>query len=221
MTFIHDLIKIRFVEEGYLQNYPPHLISDEEMCDAFIRYPEDPTKTSDELWAIFMADTTPMWFKDNYPLLAPELSEIYRDLVNNIMYHINQFKASLSDVRILPDWIYSYMLNSVISVNSDIIDIHDLLVMLGVDNIDDIFTPAAQIECYLVSREWLARIPNIAIKHRSPTIFGEPHVLKSLRLSELNMLGDYWGEQVAKDRDAARKQLMEELHEQLDNNEEG
>ena len=211
MTFIHDLIKIRYTEEGYLPSYPPHLIADDEMCDAFIRYPQDDTKTEDELWEEFLADTTPSWFKDNYPLVNPALGEIYRNLVNNIMYHINQFKASLNDVRILPDWIYSYMINSVISVNSPIPDIHDLLVMLGVDNIDDIFTAEAQLECYIVSKEWLAKIPGVAMQHRSPTIFGEPHVIKSLRLSEMNMLDDYWSEQNREDRQAKRLAILEEL----------
>lgn len=36
MSLVHDLIKIKYVREGYLPNYPYHLISDSEMCDAFI-----------------------------------------------------------------------------------------------------------------------------------------------------------------------------------------
>ena len=210
-TFIHDLIKIKYVEQGYLQNYPPHLIADEEMCDAFLKYPVDDTKTEDELWGMFLDDTTPMWFKDNYPLLNPLLEPIYRELVQNIVYHISEFKASLDDVRILPDWVYSYMMNTVISTNSDIRDIHDLLVMLGVDNIDDIFTPEAQVECYLISKDWLAKTPGVTLGHRSPTIFGEPHVIKSLRLSSLNMLGNYYAEQQRIEREKQRKELLEYL----------
>ena len=33
---VHDLIKIKLVRAGYLPNYPYHLISDKEMCEAFI-----------------------------------------------------------------------------------------------------------------------------------------------------------------------------------------
>ena len=34
--FIHDLIKIKYIREGYLPNYPYHMISDEEVFNAFI-----------------------------------------------------------------------------------------------------------------------------------------------------------------------------------------
>lgn len=40
-NIIHDLIKIRYVNEGYLPNWPYHMIADDEMCDAFIRLEQD------------------------------------------------------------------------------------------------------------------------------------------------------------------------------------
>ena len=71
------------------------------------------------------------------------------------------------------------MLGSVISVNSDKLDIHDMLVLMGIDNIDDEFLPEAQKECLRYSKEWVNRSND-----RPPTIFGEPHVIKSLRLMD-------------------------------------
>ena len=37
MSYIHDIIKIKYVREGWLPNWPYHLISDQEMCDAFLK----------------------------------------------------------------------------------------------------------------------------------------------------------------------------------------
>ena len=33
---VHDVIKIRLVEDGYLPNYPYHMMSDREMIAAFM-----------------------------------------------------------------------------------------------------------------------------------------------------------------------------------------
>ena len=35
--FVHTLIKIKYINEGYLMNYPYRLISDEEMFNAFTK----------------------------------------------------------------------------------------------------------------------------------------------------------------------------------------
>lgn len=179
MSFIHDIIKIRFIREGYLMNYPPHLISDSEMLDAFLRYSD---------WDSFESDSSPMYFKDYYPLLDESLKDRYIDLIESIMYYIDQFKADDNDIKQLPDWIYSYMLGAVISVNSDLLDIHDLLVGLGIDNLDDDFLPEACEECYKVSTMWLSKIPKYQLGRRVPTLFGEPHIVKAIRLqvSSLN-----------------------------------
>ena len=40
-NIVHDLIKMKYVNEGYLPNWPYHLISDDEMCDAFMRFDQD------------------------------------------------------------------------------------------------------------------------------------------------------------------------------------
>lgn len=177
MSFLHDIIKIQFVREGYLPNYPPHLIDDCEMLDAFLRYSD---------WNSFESDDSPMYFRDYYPLLSDDLKEKYIDLMESIMYYIDQFKESEDDVRKLPDWVYSYMLGSVISVNSNILDIHDMLVSMGIDNLDDEFLPNACDMCYKVSESWLSKIPKVQLGKRVPTIFGEPHVIKSLRLTTVS-----------------------------------
>ena len=182
MNLLHKMIKIKYIREGYLKNYPPNMISDSEMCDAFLNDSE-----------------SGCFFKDYYPLLSDELSVEYDNLLTAIKYHINSLKHSKSDNAKLPDWVYSYMLGSVISVNSDKLDIHDLLVSMNVDNIDDIFTEDASKICYELSRTWLKKYPlktypedtsllepgQSMINLRPPTMFGEPHVIKSLRLQSI------------------------------------
>lgn len=177
MSITHDIIKIMYVREGYLPNYPYHLISDKEMIDAFINN-----------------DTN--FFDDNYPCLNSSLSDVYQDLKSDILYHMNQY---LSDDKYnIPDWVYSYMIGNVISINSDTLDKHDLLVGLLCDNIDDEFTGDAQAECYKISKLWINKLPyrditdgngQIVKYKRKPTIFGEPHVIKSLRLRSAEYTG--------------------------------
>lgn len=163
MSFIHDILKIKYVEEGYLPNYPYHLISDSEMCDAFLSDGE-------------------CYFNDNYPCPDESLQQVYNELVDNLLYHINMLKDS-SDVDFkLPDWVYGYMIGSVVGPNSNKLDIHDMLVYMGVDNIDDEFTFAASKQCLKISTLWLNKYPSAKLDHRSPSMFGEGHILKYLRL---------------------------------------
>ena len=170
MNIIHKSIKQLYTELGYLPFYPYHLISDEEMCDAFLKY----TNLEE-----FNDDETISFFKDNYPLLDENLEVAYIDLLERLQLEIDKFKADLNADRRLPDWVYSYMLGAVISVNSEKYDLHDLLVALGVDNIDDDFTKEAQSRCYEVSKQAL----NQSTELRPFSLFGEPHILKYLRLN--------------------------------------
>ena len=167
-NLIHDVIKIRYVDEGYLPNIPYHLISDAEMCDAFIKDSED-----EDFWTYY------------YPLPSEYLQTQYDELKSAILWHIDQLKTSTDPSYSMPDWVYSYMLGNVLSVNSSIYDLHYLLVMLDADNINDVFTPIAAAECYKVSKNWLGKIPTDQLDHRPPTIFGEPHVIKALRLQQV------------------------------------
>lgn len=173
--FIHDIIKIKYVASGYLKNYPYHLISDKEMIQAFIN------TTSESCY-----------FYDQYPCIDFKYKSDYDVLVNAIQYHTDMYLNSSSYV--IPDWVYSYMLGTTVSIYSDSMDIHDLLVLLGIDNIDDEFSTSAFELCYKESKRWITRqsglsasdryvmIGETKIDTRPPTFFGEPHVIKSLRL---------------------------------------
>ena len=70
--FTHDVIKQMYTLEGYLPNYPPHLISDEEMFEAFLptkyfkldtRYDEVTFDITD--WKNYEDDSQPSYFKDH------------------------------------------------------------------------------------------------------------------------------------------------------------
>ena len=68
---VHDILKIRYSDDGYLINYPPHLISEEEMFDAF------------------MNASGEGYFTDNYPyMLEAEQADNYNQLVLSIMSYI-------------------------------------------------------------------------------------------------------------------------------------
>lgn len=207
---IHDLIKIHLVREGYLPNYPYHLISDEEMCDAFFNKADTslsyfhntyPKEVGDAAGgAEYVYDCKGKRIKDdngNYIKKTP-----YEQLEDAIEYYMNKLKTTKDDVCVLPNWVYSYMLGSVISIHSSQLDIHDLITPLGVDNIDDIFTPQAAAQCYKTSKAWIQRRlihewyhDDIGVEGpkctgcvnlRPPTMFGEPHVIKSIRLDNLS-----------------------------------
>lgn len=242
---IHNLIKMKLIDNGYLPNYPYHLISDEEMINAFLgkkSVSDDPENPRYELVGYFI---------DKYPALSSpttlgstSVSMSYDNLVLTIYCILQLYLIYKADNKIyeIPDWVYSYMLGSVISVDSDKKDIHDLIYPLGVDNIDDDFDYAAEDACNKESIKWLkssnqvatetlsnyfyyenpdtheesgilcdtwfqdgkdqptelsyvytseyslfgsetAKKPVNAIYLRPPTIFGEPHVIKSIRLS--------------------------------------
>lgn len=192
---VHDVIKIKYSRQGYLPNYPPHLISDEEMCRAFL----DTEGSGDSL--SYFRDNYPCLFEDDEPvkdaegndMIDPATGEVitwnsrYDDLVNYIASELNSFMESKDDDKRLPDWIYAYMAGSVVSVNSTQRDIHDLLVMLDIDNLDDEFLSNCCKLCYKVSEWWLKRVPEDINKFRPPALFGEPHVLKQLKLAELGL----------------------------------
>lgn len=173
--YIHALVKINFVTEGYLPNYPYHMISDSEMCDAFMKNEKG-------------------YFYDRYPCEATELSKEYDNLTRAIRYYLHELKASKENSYMMPDWIYGYMLGKVVGKYSSSLDIHDLINSMNVDNIDDIFTSDASKACYQVSKTWLRKTMSNTVEDqyvmfegletdlRPPTMFGEPHVIKSLRV---------------------------------------
>lgn len=167
MNLTKDSIKIKYTREGYLPNYPYHMISDEEMFKAFLD-----------------VENQSGFFYDNYPILEESLIPEYNALIAEMQRQINAALKSDDDDIEVSDWIYTYMLGQVISVNSEKADIHDLLVLLNEDNIDDEFLPEAQRACYNISKAWVNKIAS-----RPPTMFGEPHVIKYLRLLDSGISG--------------------------------
>lgn len=183
--FIHDIIKIKYSKLGYLPGYPYHLISDKEMFNAFINISDDDNEH---------------FFEDNYPNPFEEQDVIYKKLDNhgvvisevslraeyeNLKSFIkDSISQCISDVdngleASLPDWIYTYMLGEVIYENSPYLDIYDTLALLGASNTNNKFTPTACALCYNTSLKYISTLaPGV----RPASVFGEPHVIKQLRL---------------------------------------
>ena len=99
---IHDIIKINLSRGGYLPDYPPHLISDEEMCHAFISHEGTNRGIID-------------WFHSNYPV--PERfvigttdadphkvysDDAYHALETEIYDTIQEFIADTNPIRSYP-----------------------------------------------------------------------------------------------------------------------
>ena len=165
--FLHDVIKIQYTNMGYLPGYPYHLISDEEMFNAFLK--------------------TEGFFDDYYPCPGDSLLTEYEALKSGIAEKITAYM--LKEIEELPSWIYSYMLNEVISFSSSPEDISYLYSLTGIE------PPLSAIEfseelaqaCYDTSLKWLQKQP-AKYSDRPVAIFGEPHVIKSLRLDQVNIL---------------------------------
>lgn len=237
--FIHDIIKIEYIRQGYLPDFPYHLISDEEMFNAFI---VDELKVTKEealkikkgqstLWDApktyinlyklasfeFITEGTEQmlvirgsrsklaefnesvglnckcelspecYFATNYPLLYDKFDSEYTSLVEAIYYHIQAHldSADSIDVIAVPDWIYSYMHGSVVGPNSSEIDVHYLLGLLNLDNLEGEFTEKVCSSCLEISSKWVKKLPPSKSTMRPPAMFGELHVIKSLRIAGL------------------------------------
>lgn len=168
MTFIHNIIKIEYNNLGYLPGYPYHLTSDEEMFAAFTRESEG-------------------FFNDYYPCPCEELREQYEILKDYIFTSIDSYLDGTIDE--LPSWIYSYMMMIPTTFESRFEDIAYLykLSNINVEGPLAVFNSEIAEYCYYVSSEWLKKVPKSSA-NRPPTMFGEPHVFKSLRLKEIDML---------------------------------
>lgn len=135
-----DNIKIKYSQEGYLPNYPPHLISDEEMCEAFL---------VNEF----------SYFKDMYPLVDENLKSEYELLINAFKYHIVRFLTKVEEFYSeLPNWVYSYMLGQVVTNMSEQEDRHYFLAGIHSDNIEDILTIESQQQCYKYSKRYVNKL---------------------------------------------------------------
>ena len=154
---------------GFLPNYPYHLISDKEMFDAFMR--------------------NNGFFATYYPCPDPEFQLAYNGLRDCIVTNITKFQAG--EETELPDWIYSYMIMNPVTFNSPEEDIAYICDLANIDRPDilAVFTPQVASICYEISKKWLLKQPSTTDK-RPPTMFGEAHVIKSLRLMQANVLLD-------------------------------
>lgn len=165
--FIHDVIKRMYVNMGYLPGYPYYLISDEEMFDAFTR--EDG------------------FFNDFYPCPSESLQEAYTSLRQYIVDQISDYMQGT--LESLPDWIYSYMIMQPTTFQSEQDDITYLSELAGLESPLGApeFTEETAETCYEISTKWIQKQPS-KHAHRPPTMFGETHVIKSLRLDQSNIL---------------------------------
>ena len=164
--FIHDCIKMLYSSEGYLPSYPYYLISDKEMFDAFLR--DDG------------------YFNANYYCPTLELQSEYDELVLYIQTSIQNY---LNDGKDIPNWIYSYMIHTPITYNSSLHDLYYLNDMLHIDSNNGMprFDEEVALSCFEVSKKWLQKLP-LKDRLRPPTMFGEGHVIKSLRIAQANVL---------------------------------
>ncbi len=178
-NFTHTLIKIKYISEGYLPNFPYSLISDKEMFDAFT-HPQDG------------------YFDTIYPCVNPDLEEQYNELRSFIFDVISLYvdyssevspsvRAQFEEGFDIPDWIYSYMLGTTISVYTPEPYIQDLYNLLNIDSQEVVFDSELSKQCYDISKVWVLKLP-AKLVHRPPTVFGEPHVFKSLRLQSVDVL---------------------------------
>ena len=232
MSLIHDVIKMNMVRQGYLPNHPYHLISDAEMFHAFLSKHVD-ADSSEVHWLGS--------FREVYPCLSDNLYDEYEELMEAMMYHIEQhlaypkkFKGEVNyryelpksselgelfgednsdgimylivdeNIRVrynsntgswndtydngnVPDWVYSYMLGSTIGPLSDIQDIQELVTLLNLDPTISSFDSSLSACCLDISKRWVSKLSDSQDNHRPPTMFGEPHVIKQLRILQSNI----------------------------------
>lgn len=167
-----DTIKIKYIQSGYLPDWPYHLISDEEMLNAFIVNNDN-------------------FFDDNYRIESSDedILEAFELLRRDIMYYVDMAKEK-KDIKLIPNWVFSYMVGAVISSTSSLKEIDDLIALSNMTE----SVPAGQLtdEMYRsnmkISADWISKLPTMKREHRPVTMFGEPHVIKSLRLAQVDVL---------------------------------
>ena len=191
---VHDIIKIKYVNLGYItKNYPYHLISDEEMFNAFIDVGTgftssliDPETRFFDMYYPNPFNPGDKYSRTNSAGEVIEVIDIYEEYNKLKDYISKSIKEYLSYVGTpdeashpLPNWIYTYMLGEVVYNQSEYLDIQDTLALLGCSNIDNEFNKQACATCYATSLKYISTLKTGL---RPPTVFGEPHVIKQLRL---------------------------------------
>lgn len=221
MSYIHDIIKIKYVREGWLPNWPYHLISEQEMCDAFLSQDERVIPQEAEYrhgydtLSLYLTSTLGYhgYMMSNYivPYLKTcadygfEWDETFGQAIYDLVIGLHKICSAFKEEvetnpkTTLPDWVYSYMIGRVFGPRfkdddiTNVRELHDLFVLLdlvdntsSIDNIEDEFTPIAGYACYQVSKRWIAKLPND--QKRPYGMFGEPHVIKALRLQQDDLI---------------------------------
>lgn len=210
--YVYDLIKIKYIREGYLSDLPYHLISDNEMYDAFLTYDRD-SDTYDGYFTVIYPAPEDDILRARYDTLIQAIYRhlcIARGLANHsLLEYGSEAPIDITDSYLvssgmiepinvdkpvsksnyvflgLPNWIYTYMLGNTISENADDdMDYQDLLTTFKTNSNNDLL-----YDCYTVSVGWIQKLPDSLITYgkdrlRPPTIFGEPHVIKAIRLEE-------------------------------------
>lgn len=196
MTLIHDIIKIKYSNLGYLPGYPYHLISDKEMFDAFIDLSVDEYDNEDkipsgvyffeDMYSDPFAEEDVFYKKTNKKdgtITSISLKGEYKNLRKYIVKVINMYlkycDTEVSANYTIPNWIYTYMLGEVVYNSSEYLDIYDTLALLGDNSIDNKFTNKSCALCYATSLKYISTLTSGT---RPPAVFGEPHVIKQLRL---------------------------------------
>lgn len=193
---IHDILKIKYVNLGYIKkNYPYHLISDEEMFNAFIDVGTgfngnliDPNvRFFDMYYPNPFAEEDVIYKKRNAKgevieeiSLSGEYTKLKSYIISVIRNYLKYQGTPAADKYTIPDWIYTYMLGEVVYQQSEYLDIYDTLALLGCSNLDNEFTQEACVNCYATSLNYIS---TLTTGLRPPTVFGEPHVIKNLRMN--------------------------------------
>ena len=188
LSLINDVIKIRLSKAGYLRNYPPHLLSDEEMVEGFYEYFKDVYYTP--MYNEFQNPTPVVPYdSDDTDYMVDNLNALFSHIQQTCNAAVEIAKTQGTDFTV-SDWIYSYMLGAVVGPKSNVQDIHDVLVLMNIDNLDDVFTRLASETCYTISKYWIAKTNHSDTgNQRPPSVFAELHVIKSLRLANVSMGG--------------------------------
>ena len=192
---VHDILKIKYVNLGYLKkNYPYHLISDEEMFNAFIdlgtgftsKLIDPNVRFFDMYYPNPFAEEDYIYQKTNAMgevieeiSLSGEYSKLKAYIISAIHEYLTYYGTSEESNHLVPDWVYTYMLGEVVYTKSEYLDIYDTLTLLGCSNLDNEFTREACIACYRTSLNYIS---TLTTGIRPPTIFGEPHIIKNLRM---------------------------------------
>lgn len=197
MSLIHDIIKIKYIELGYLPDQPYHLISDAEMCDAFIHRDDrgysvyDPV-TQHDLYSDDIKVSG--YFVDNYNLEGMKtckqyfsMQQSYVELVRAMLHYTSDLRSSFELEYVLPNWMYQFMIGSVIHSTSPEKDRHDSLVLFEEDNIDDEFTPEFYDKVFMSSKYYIDKLPRTAVRLSeglSSDLYQYPDVIQETQSDE-------------------------------------